>query len=41
MNSSVKTMVQMFNNWCNNKGIKNSFANYIWWKDNIMIKKEK
>ena len=31
----------MFNNWCNNKGIKNSFINYIWWKDNIMIKKEK
>ena len=32
---------KMFNNWCNNKGIKNSFVNYIWWKDNIMIKKEK
>ena len=41
MNSSVKTIVQMFNNWCINKGVKNSFVNYIWWKDNIMIKKEK
>ena len=41
MNSSVKTMVQMFNNWGINKGVKNSFVNYIWWKDNIMIKKEK
>ena len=41
MNSSVKIMVQMFNNWCNNKSVKNSFVNYIWWKENIMIKKEK
>ena len=41
MISSVKTIVQMFNNWCTNKGVKNSFVNYIWWKDNIMIKKEK
>ena len=30
MNSSVKTIVQMFNNWCINKGVKNSFVNYIW-----------
>ena len=41
MISSVKTMVQMFNNWCIKKKIKNSFVNYIWWKYNIMIKKEK
>ena len=27
-----------FNNWCNNKGVKNSFVNYIWWKDNVLNK---
>lgn len=41
MEQSMIIMVKGFNNWCKAKGVKNSFVNFIWWKDNIMNKKEK
>lgn len=39
MNQSVISLVQRFNNWCDVTGVKNTFVNYIWWKNHIINKK--
>ena len=39
MDVSATSMILKFNRWCENKGVKNTFANYIWWKSNVMNKK--
>ena len=39
MDVSATNMILKFNRWCENKGVKNTFANYIWWKANVMNKK--
>lgn len=38
MDQSINLIVKMFNYWCNNKGVKNTLVNYIWWKDNVLNK---
>ena len=38
MDVSATNMILKFNRWCENKGVKNTFANYIWWKANVMNK---
>ena len=38
MDQSIILMVKMFNNRCNNKGVKNTLVNYIWRKDNVLNK---
>lgn len=39
MERSEIVLVEMFNKWCKNKKVKNTFVNYIWWKDNVLNKK--
>lgn len=39
MDVSTTSMILKFNRWCENKGVKNTFVNYIWWKANVMNKK--
>lgn len=41
MEYTLKYMVEMFNKWCGNNNVKNTFENYIWWKDNILNRKNK
>ena len=31
-------LVEMFKEWCGKKKVKDTFANYIWWKDNVLNK---
>ena len=39
MDVSATNMILKFNRWCKSKGVKNTFANYIWWKAKVINKK--
>ena len=38
MERSEMLLVEMFKKWCSKKKVKDTFANYIWWKDNVLNK---
>ena len=38
MEKSEMLLVEMFKEWCVKKKVKDTFANYIWWKDNVLNK---
>ena len=39
MEKDLKATIALFIKWAKEKGVKNSFVNYIYWKDNIYLKR--
>ena len=39
MEGNLKETIGLFIKWAKEKGVKNSFVNYIYWKDNIYLKR--
>ena len=39
MEKNLKATIGLFIKWANEKGVKDSFVNYIYWKDNIYLKR--
>ena len=35
---TTKRMLKKFNIWCENEEVRNTFVNFIWWKENIYRK---
>ena len=38
MEKDLKATIGLFIKWAKEKGVKDSFVNYIYWKDNIYLK---
>ena len=38
MEKYLKVTIGLFIKWAKEKGVKDSFVNYIYWKDNIYLK---
>ena len=38
MEKDLKATIGLFVKWAKEKGVKDSFVNYIYWKDNIYLK---
>ena len=38
MEKDLKATIGLFIKWAMEKGVKDSFVNYIYWKDNIYLK---
>ena len=38
MEKDLKSTIGLFIKWAKEKGVKDSFVNYIYWKDNIYLK---
>ena len=39
MEGNLKATIGLFIKWTKEKGVKDSFVNYIYWKDNIYLKR--
>ena len=39
MEKDLKSTIGLFIKWAKEKGVKDSFVNYIYWKDNIYLKR--
>ena len=39
MEKNLKATISLFIKWAKEKGVKDSFVNYIYWKDNIYLKR--
>ena len=39
MEKDLKSIIGLFIKWAKEKGVKDSFVNYIYWKDNIYLKR--
>ena len=39
MNKNLTATIGLFIKWAKEKGMKDSFVNYIYWKDNIYLKR--
>ena len=39
MEKYLKVTIGLFIKWAKEKGVKDSFTNYIYWKDNIYLKR--
>ena len=41
MEGNLKSTIGLFIKWAKGKGVKDSFVNYIYWKDNVYLKRGK